>query len=401
MREAALMRVLILHNYYRLRGGEQSVVNAEHHLLESRGHEVRRLTFDNEHIPTGVGKWAAMLLSIYNPSSYRQTRAVLEEFRPDVMHVHNTFYVASPAVYKAARDCGVPVVQTLHNYRLICPSIYLMHKGEIYEKSVRRTFPIDAIRKRVTHDSLVQTLVVASITATHKLRGTYRKSIDRYIVFTEFAKSIFIRSSLGVPKDRFAIKPNFVQDPGWEADGKGDFYTFVGRLSPEKGINVLLKAALNGDFNLKILGDGPLKDEVVEASRQCEQIEYLGLQDRDSVLSTLRQSRGLIFPSLWYEGMPLVIVEALASGCPVIVSKLGNPMHMVEDGISGLHFEPGNPLDLLRQVKRMEDQVELRASLRQGARKNYEKNYSPERNYELLLKIYEDVVSESSQVSIK
>lgn len=388
------MRVLILHNYYRLRGGEQGVVNAEQDLLESHGHEVRRLTFDNEHIPSGVGKWAAMLRSIHNSSSYRQTRAVLEEFRPDVMHVHNTFYVASPSVYKAARDCGVPVVQSLHNFRLICPSIYLMHNGQIYEESVQKTFPVDAIRKRVTHDSFVQSLVVASITATHKIRGTYRKSIDRYIVFTEFAKSIFLQSSLGVPADRFAIKPNFIQDPGWDEDSKGDFYTFVGRLSPEKGINVLLKAALNGDFKLKILGDGPLKDDVIEASRQREQIEYLGLQGRESVLNTLRQSRGLIFPSLWYEGMPLVIVEALASGCPVVVSKLGNPGHMIEDRVSGLHFEPGDAMDLVRQVQHMEDQADLRRSLGQGARQAYEDHYTPERNYDSLLQIYNDVVRE-------
>ena len=394
------MKILVIHNRYRQQGGEDTVVEAEHELLESRGHAVQRLVFDNAEVQSGIGQLLSAAMSIYNVASYRRTHDTIQSFRPDVVHVHNTFYVASPSIYFAANDCGVPVVQTLHNYRLICPSVYLFHDGRIYEDNIQKLFPLRAVMNRVTQGSLMQSLVIATTTAWHKLRRTYRDRISRYIVFTEFAQSVFMRSSLGVSTEKFAVKPNFVPDPGHNIDHDGDKYLFIGRLTEEKGIRVLLRAAEENEFPLRIVGDGPLADEVSAAAGKLPHVEYMGPLPRDRVLEILAESRALIFPSLWYEGMPMVIIEALASATPVIASRLGNPKHMVHDGVGGLLFQPGNADDLAECVQRLERSSALRSTLREGARNLYESQYSPDSNYERLVEIYSEVSGVSSNLEM-
>ena len=391
------MKILLIHNAYRQRGGEDTVVEAEHELLERHGHYVERLMFDNEGIRRGLGQLISAAKSVFNRDSYRRTRAMIESFRPDVIHVHNTFYVASPSIYFAAADCGVPVVQTLHNYRLICPSVYLFHEGRVYEDNIRKLFPVGAIMKRVTQGSFVQSLVIAATTAIHKLRGTYRKRISRYIVFTDFARSLFLRSSLGVPTEKFVIKPNFVADPGCDVGHDGEKYLFIGRLTEEKGIRVLMEAARRHEFPLQIIGGGPLEDEIAAAAKELPHVEYLGLTPRERVLELLAEGRALIFPSLWYEGMPMVIIEAMASATPVIASRLGNPERMIEDGVGGLLFQPSNADDLVNCIRQLDHSSALRETLREGARRLYENRYSPDANYQQLIDIYADVSGVSAR----
>ncbi|GAB4422669.1 MAG: glycosyltransferase [Bacteroidia bacterium] len=386
------MRILIIHNYYQQRGGEDTVVATESALLRARGHEVELLTFHNDSI-AGWKKALYLFKSIYNPAAARQVRARIGAFRPDVVHVHNFFYVASPAIFYAARQAGVPVVMTLHNYRLICPSAFLYHEGQVYEESIDKIFPLQAIRKRVWNGSLIQTASIVAITGIHKLLGTFRTKVDRYIVFTEFARQLFLRSSLGVGEEKLYIKPNFVEDQGAADAPREDYYLFIGRLSPEKGIATLLDAVRRLKVPVVVLGDGPMRAEVEACAAQYPHLRYLGPRPRTEVLEHMRRCRALIFPSLWYEGMPMVIVEALSTGCPVLLSRLGNPMHMIEDGTVGLHFAPGDAADLQRCVERIEADPALRARMGQAARTSYEQHYSPDANYDLLMQLYRSLAA--------
>ncbi|MCB0840531.1 MAG: glycosyltransferase family 4 protein, partial [Bacteroidetes bacterium] len=284
------MKVLLVHNEYLQRGGEDTVFGIEKDLLESHGNEVDTLTFNNADIASFWDKARFMFKSIYNSDAYKKMEAKIKAFQPDVIHVHNFFYVASPSIFYAAKHHNVPIVQTLHNYRLICPSAYLYHNGEIYEDNVNKVFPIGAIFKKVWNNSLLQTASIASITAFHKMRNTFRDKVDGFIVFTEFAKSIFVNSSLQVPENQFFIKPNFTDDFGYNGGERGDYYLFIGRLSEEKGIEVLLDACEHYDFKLKILGDGPLRGLVESRAATNSNIDYLGPKPKTEVIQYLKSA---------------------------------------------------------------------------------------------------------------
>lgn len=371
---------------------------AEQSLLEERGNEVRVLMFDNANIKGGIKGIKSLIQSVYNRDAYKRVLAEIEDFQPDVMHVHNTFYVASHAVYHAAKHKKVPVIQTLHNYRLVCPSAFLFHKGDIYIQSVNKVFPLDAVLKRVWDNSFVKTFMIALTTALNKRKGTYQKLIDKYVVFTEFSKDIFLHSSLNLREEQLAIKPNFIPDPGVNSAEREDFYLFVGRLSPEKGISVLLEAAKKEGFPLYILGDGPLRHEVEAAEAESPNIKYLGHTSREEVLEYFKKTKALIFPSLWYEGMPMVIVECMASGAPIIVSDLGNPGVMVTHEANGLKFEAGNADELIKQVRKLEQNPHLVDAYSNASRNTYMDHYSPSANYQRLMEIYHSAINQNVNV---
>ncbi|MEM8890428.1 MAG: glycosyltransferase family 4 protein [Bacteroidota bacterium] len=392
------MRILLIHNYYLQKGGEDTVFRSETELLKSHGHEVEQLSFHNKDIDSAWGKISMFWKGLYNRKSYRLVEEKIAAFKPDIIHIHNLFYLASPSILYAARKMGVPVVMTLHNYRLICPSVYLYHKGRIYEDNIHKTFPVKAIFQKVWNNNLGLTALITLITSFHKYRNTWNKLIDGYIVFTEFAKSKFVGSSIKVPEKKFFIKPNFTEDNGCNLEHREDYYLFIGRLSEEKGMEVLLEAANKGNFRLEILGDGPFRDQVEALAAQNERVSYPGFLPKEEIVQKLKSCRALIFPSIWYEGMPMVILEALATGTPIIVSDLGNPGRMIEDRQSGLHFEPNNSESLLSKIAELDASPELQNKLVKGAREIYEKKYTPEENYETLLSVYENILQKSRQM---
>lgn len=385
------MRILLIHNQYLQRGGEDTVFEIEKNLLEENGDVVDTILFDNAIIKSWWSRIIYLIRSIYNRKAYRIVEEKIKTFRPDVIHLHNFFYVGSPAIFFAAKKHKVPIVQTLHNYRLICPSVYLYHDGDVYEESVDKIFPIKAIFKRVCNNSLLQTASIVTITAVHKWLGTFRNKVDGFIVFTPFAKQIFAKSSLNVAPEKFFIKPNFTEDFGVSDLPREDFFLFIGRLSEEKGIETLMKATEVYDFSLKILGDGPLRDLVETYAKDNPRIDYVGRKNKPEVIDTLKKAKALLFPSTWYEGMPMVILEALSTGTPVICSDLGNPAFMVEAGVSGLRFEPKNPQKLAEVIELLDKDEDLFQTLSQGARSIYEEKYSPSMNYNRLKEIYEKV----------
>lgn len=393
-----MLRILLLHNFYQQPGGEDAVFRAERDLLRAQGHPVETLEFHNQQIENGAwGKLKAGLFSFYNPGSARRLRMVIEAFQPDVIHIHNLFPVASPAVLWVARRAGIPVVMTLHNYRLICPGALLYADGQLYEQSVHRLLPWDAVRRGLYRGSRLQTAVVAAQTGLHKLLGTWRSGVARYLVLTEFARRRFLNSSLRLQPEQLVYKPNFIADPGAPQPGlqRGPHLLFVGRLSPEKGLRTLLAAAAAHALPLVVVGDGPLRAEVEACAAATPSVRYHGPAASAGVASAMRQCRALVMPSECVEGMPMVILEAFAAGTPVLASRRGGPGEMVQPGVNGLLFEPGDPEGLAQAAQAVLADEVLAARMGAAGRVSYETLYTPAINYAQLRALYEDVVAEA------
>jgi glycosyltransferase involved in cell wall biosynthesis len=380
------MRILLLHNKYKYAGGEDKVFEAEGDLLSSHNHQVERLVFDNSLIQTGLDKMLSGIMGVYNFKSANAVDKKIREFKPDILHVHNFFPLASPSIFYVAKRHKVPVVMTLHNYRLICPSALLYHNDRIYEKSLHSIFPIDAVIKGVYRNSILQTAGLAVMTTIHNLIGTWRNKIDKFITLTAFAKSKFLESRVNASPDQFMLKPNYIDDPGDGMETREDFFLYVGRLSEEKGIRVLLNAFKNPELKLVIIGNGPMLPEVESVVKERNNIQYLGFQPKDVIMDNLKRAKSLVFPSTCYEGFPLTILEALATGTPVIASRIGGIGEIVKDKFNGLLFEPGNEISLINALRELKNH-DLKA-LSANARKSYLESYTPEMNYKILMDIY-------------
>jgi glycosyltransferase involved in cell wall biosynthesis len=387
------MRILLVHNKYKQPGGEDYVFHRESELLSAHGHEVDHLIFDNASIRNSFDRLLSGIRTIYNPASARTLRKKIYEFRPDVIHVHNFLPLASPSIFFEARRQGVPVGITLHNYRLICPSATLFHNGGIYEASLHVLFPWDAVKKGVYRHSVLQTAAVALMTAVHNLIGTWRNRVDFYVALTQFSKAKFIESCLSIPAQKIVVKPNFVSDVGGNDAERSDFFLYIGRLTEEKGIAILLKAARLYSFRLVIAGDGPLRNVVEEAASKNQNISFVGQQGKEQVATLLRSCRALIFPSIWYEGFPITILEAFAASTAVIASRMGSMEEIIEDNANGLHFDPGDERDLVARIVEIHSFPEIGRRLGRNARKTYLNKYTAERNYGQLINIYQTAIT--------
>lgn len=378
----------MIHNRYRYQGGEDSVFQAEVQLLSSHGHEVNQLIFDNKDIPDNFNKYLQGFRGIYNVNSALTLQRQIELFNPDIIHVHNFFPLASPSIFYTAKKNNIPVVVTLHNFRLVCPSGTLYYNGEIYEENVRQLIPWKAVVKGVYRNSKLETLGLAGITVLHNLIGTWRHKVDKFIVLTEFARRKFLDSALRIDESQLIVKPNFVQDFGEGDKSRENFFLMVGRLSVEKGIDVVLKALTIRKFKIVIIGDGPLRDVVENASKTNPDLSYVGFQDKEVIVDYLQRCTALLLPSVCYEGFPMALLEAFATGTPSIVSGLGAMKEIVQNEENGLHFEPGNAQDLVDKVYMLLDNHQIAEKLGKQARISYLNNYTPEKNYLKLIDIY-------------
>jgi glycosyltransferase involved in cell wall biosynthesis len=388
------MRILQLHNYYQQPGGEDAVVAAEKDLLAQHGHAVELLSANNDGITSVARAAAAGLNTIYSRQSHASVRQAIRRFKPDVVHVHNFLPMLSPSVYYAARSEGVPVVQTLHNYRLICPSALLMRQGKVCEDCVGKVFPFPAVQHGCYRGSRSASAAVAAMLGTHRIAGTWQRGVDRYIALTEFGRQKFIHA--GLPAAKISVKPNFVPDlVPLLGGGQGGYAIFVGRLSEEKGVRTVLEAWSEGQipFPLKIVGDGPLSDEVRSAAAINCNIDWVGRRTSTEVFHLLRDAAFLVFASEWYEGMPLTIIEAFACGTPVLASRIGAAIEMIDSGSNGFYFEPANPASLVSAVNAILADKNLKCSLRSAARSRFERDYTATRNYEMLMRVYASAAS--------
>jgi glycosyltransferase involved in cell wall biosynthesis len=375
------MRVLQVHNFYQQAGGEDQVFAAEHDLLAARGHRVTQYTAHNDSL-VGISAVTMAARTVWNPAAYREIRSLIRAESIELLHAHNTFPILSPAVYYAARAEGVPVVQTLHNYRLLCPAATFFRAGAVCERCLGRRIPYAAVVNRCYRRSTGASLTAAAMLAGHRAAGTWQTKVDAYIALTSFAKNKFVEG--GLPARRIAIKPGFIEDPGY-GSGTGRYALFLGRVTEEKGVDVLCRAwsRLGGMLPLKVAGDGALRSSL----QAVPGVEYLGHCSHARALELLKQAAFLVVPSLWYEGFPMTVVEALACGTPVVASALGSLNELIEDGANGLRFAPGDAAAL---VSCIESGLECGrfAGMRGGARVCYEQNYTAKRNYDILMQIY-------------
>ena len=394
LRQGSLsMKVLIVHNRYRTAGGEESVVEEESNLLRQKGHDVRLFLEDNQHIlqePT----WKSALNAVWSVSTYRALTDIISDFKPDIAHFHNTFLRISPAAYYACQRKGVPVVQTLHNYRLACCNAFLYRNGRICEECLTKFAPYPGVIYGCWQQSSVKTIIPFAILTTHRLLRTWTKQVNMYIALTNFGKQKFMQ--MGIPASKITVKPNFVHMPFSQSEEREDFFLFVGRLSPEKGIMNLLNAWKRlANIRLIIIGDGPLYNDVqkFKQTHELHNIEIIGGLPREDVFRFMQRARCLVFPSEWYEGFPMVLIEAFSHGLPVIAFNIGGRGEIVVDGETGLLYRKWE--ELISKVNRLYDNPDIAKQMGVNARKRYEELYTPEQNYRMLLNIYRQVLETS------
>jgi glycosyltransferase involved in cell wall biosynthesis len=385
------MKILQVHNFYRQAGGEDRVAAAEQALLSGNGHEVFQYTVSND----AVSKMHSIALgvkTVWNGTTYREVRRFIAEKSIDIMHVHNTLPLISPAVYYAAAAQNVPVVQTLHNYRFLCPAATFYRQGEICELCLRKAIAYPAVLHGCYRGSIVASAAVCAMLAAHGFAGTYRRNIHAYIALTEFARSKFCEG--GLPAERILVKPNFLLDDPGAGNGQGGYALFAGRLTREKGVAAMLDAwaACPRALPLKIAGDGPMRRLVAERAAALANVEYLGPCERARLLALLKDATFLMFPSRWYEGMPMVLLEALACGTPVVAFALGSLNDLIVNGENGFKLPLEGTDDLVHLLMDQELPQKM-ASLRAGARAHFERHFTAQANYQLLNDIYQRTLS--------
>ncbi|MBW2494347.1 MAG: glycosyltransferase family 4 protein [Deltaproteobacteria bacterium] len=389
------MKILLVHNFYRQHGGESAVFEAERRMLEAAGHSVVSYTRDSKEIED-FGPWQRAALApaaVWARDSHREIGELIAREAPDVAHFTNTFPLISPSAYYACRDARVPVVQSIHNYRLVCPAAMLWRDGSVCEECIDRSL-LRSVQHACYHESRLTSAVLATALAIHRRCGTFTKLVDRYIALTEFARGKLVAG--GIPPERISIKPNFIDpDPGVR-EGSGNYALFAGRLTLEKGVHTLLDAwkRIGADIPLRIAGDGPLREALARRieTEGIAGISLLGSLTNDTMMRELRGARVLVFPSEWYEGMPMTILEAFACGVPTVSARLGGMQEMIEDGRNGLLVAPGDAEGIAARVRWLFEYESEAAELGRAARADYEARYTAAANYTQLLDIYRQAI---------
>ncbi len=382
------LRVLLVHNAYQQSGGEDSVVADELALLRRKGHEVIELRRDNQEIQT-ISRPSLAVQTLWSSATQRQALVLLREHRPAVVHVHNTFPLISPSLYWACARAGVPVVQTLHNFRLACPQAMFLREGRVCESCLGKT-PWPALAHGCYRNSRVQTAVVVGMLALHRTLKTFEQKVTRYIALNEFCKVKFIQA--GLPAQRIAVKPNFA-DVALPLRGRParQGMLFVGRLSPEKGIEVLAQAwgGCPG-LSLRVAGTGPAG----VALESQPGVQMLGHRSPVQVQAEMQSALALVLPSICFENFPRTLVEAFGAGLPVIASRIGALAELIHHGETGLLFNPGDAQDLGRVMRWAADHPLKMAEMGGNARACYESHYTPDINYEQLMTIYRSAIAD-------
>ncbi|PSB05261.1 glycosyltransferase [Merismopedia glauca] len=386
------MQILTAHNYYQIRGGEDESYTAEKKLLQTMGHQVEAYEEHNDRI-SSLSSLQLAQTSIWSSEVYHHLKQQFQATKYDLVHVQNFFPLISPSLYYAAKEAGIPVVQTLRNYRLLCPNALFFRNGKVCEDCIGQFVPISGIIHGCYRESQLATAGVAAMLSVHRGLQTWTKMVDAYITLTEFAKQKLVQG--GLPAAKIQVKPNFLSpDPGM-GTGSGGYALYVGRLSVEKGVDTLLEAwkGLAGHIPLKIIGDGPLAESVHLAAAQMPQVEVLGRLPPSQVYELMGEAMMVIFPSKWYETFGRVAVEAFAKGTPVIGANIGAIAELIDHRRTGLLFEPGNDEDLMTQVEWLLDRSQTWQEMRQHARLEYETKYTAEVNYQQMMEIYHSVCS--------
>ena len=394
------MKIVLVHNKYREAGGEDIVFESEKRLLERAGHSVTPYVRSNWEMQdhSVMARMAIVPAMLWSSNTRHEFADILDGVRPDIVHAHNTFMRITPSIYSACAERGIPVVQTLHNFRLLCPGGNFFRHGVICRECVDHNL-LRSVRHGCYRDSRGATAAVALMLAFHRALETYEKSVARFITLTKFAKQEFVAA--GFPPDKFVVKPNFSDEDPRERTGEGHYALFIGRIMENKGPRVLLNAWKNlyEHYPLQIVGDGPDRETLETEARELglSEISFRGRISREAVIQAIKSARFVIVPSVLYEGFPMCIVESFACGTPVLCSKLGGLAEIVEDRVTGLHFQPGDAGELARTVQWAWNHPSELDRMGHAARAEYEAMYTAEKNYSLLMEIYEQALAKAGR----
>lgn len=399
-------KILIVHNYYQIPGGEDVVVANEKKLLEEHGHEVILYTRDNKEINEMglLGKLGLFFTTIYNRRTYKEICELVTKEKIDVIHVHNMLNLISPAVFYAAKKCGVPVVNTIHNFRMLCPRATLYRNGKICEVCIKKGLEC-AIAKRCYRGSLSQTFVCVLASWIHRARGIYK--YVNYICLTDFNKDKLLEINGGqngkiIYSEKVYVKPNFmdISDMHYIPESDRDNYVlYAGRLDETKGIDILLEACGKTKIKVLIAGSGPMEDLVksrVDTDLK-NSAEYLGMLSHEEVVEYMKRAKALVLPTRWYEGFPMSIAESFSVGTPVIGPDMGNVGNIVKDGITGYLFKNGDVNSLTETINIFAKEADVSGSpihndIYLGAFEEFESKYNSEINYTILRDIYNSIM---------
>ena len=385
-------RILMVHNFYQIGGGEHTVFENEKKLLRENGHYLAEYTRDNTELnESRIKKILLPFTAVFSFKTYREIKKIIRKEKIDIVHCHNTFPLISPAVYYAAWNCGVPVVQTIHNFRFLCPNGVFFSAGKVCEDCLHKGLHC-GIKKGCYRNSRIQTIVVANMLTVHRLLGTYKKL--RYIFLTDFNRKKFHKLLGSKVKHEF-IKPNFeyIDLPAYNVE-KNESFVFVGRLEENKGITFLLDAWRNNNRDLYIFGDGTYKDDVIQAGKNNPFIHYMGFRPQNEIFEYIQKSKALIFPSELYEGFPMTLIEAFSLGTPVICTDIGNGADIVKKAKAGVAFKLHSLDDFNKAILKIDCDVEMYS---QNARETYERFYTPDENYKQLKSIYKTVINKNGE----
>lgn len=393
---------MIIHNRYQQYGGEDTVVDQEAALLKNAGHSVSFYFRSNNEVNNGLLKKLLLPVTmVWSLKTYRDISHLLRKDRPDVVHVHNTFFMISPAVFFACKRAKVPVVQSLYNPRLMCLGASLNRKGTVCEECINRRFPYPGILHKCYKKSFILSSFVATMLSIHKVVRTMNWGIDLYICATNFYRKKYIEAGLEPAKIR--VKPHFVfPDPLCRISTPEDYAIFIGRLDPEKGVLTILEAWKSlKDITLKMRAAGQLMDDVLsQKDREHLPIELIKKQGKEALADLIKKARFLIFASEGlYETFGMVLIEAFSCGVPVISSKVGVMEEIVRDHETGLFFESGNSNDLAEKVRWAYNHKKEMVDMGKNARKEFEKKYTADGNSKMLIDIYHEAISTIAQAS--
>jgi glycosyltransferase involved in cell wall biosynthesis len=397
------MKILLAHNHYQQLGGEHTAVEAQLALLRKHDHQIITYTKDNAAIESFDLYERALFFprTIFSFETYEQIRDLIRRERPDVAHIHNVFPLISPAIYRALSDADVPIVQTIHNFRFLCPNSLFYTHDRICERC-KHGNTLHAIRWRCYRESYALSALYASSIGLHRRWGTFRK-INRFLALSEFSAHKFVESGL-TTADRIRVLGNFLPDP---IPGPGSFASrepfilYLGRLSAEKGVIVLLEAmATLPQLQLKIGGDGPQMQALQELAHQrgLRNVEFLGRVTGEVKWELLRRAQAVVVPSVWYEHFPFAVLESMAAGTAVVASNLGSLPHLVADGDTGMLFRPGDANHLQQQLAALVSNPAEALRMGQNARTAVERNWTASRHYSRLMEIYQEAAGEPSRV---
>jgi len=400
------MRILLFHNRYQLPSGEDTVLEHEMDLLRGHGHTLEVVIVGNKNLNINniFSSMCIGLQTIWNHNSKKIVQNAIENFQPDIIHIHNFFPIYSPSIYWAISKYKIPIVQTLHNYRIICANGLLFRDEHPCELCIGRKVPLPAVIYKCYRNSRIATLPLFFMQLFHKFIGTFQFKIDAYIVLTQFAREKFLLG--GLKEDKVFIKPNFIPDPLPAAKlnpmrSRKKQFIFVGRLAYEKGVDLILEAWNEiklPDWTLIIVGDGPDRHKLQSNFREVEGVEWTGWLEKREIMDLISHSSFLILASRWFEGFPMVLLEAISMGTPVVAPNHGSFSEIISNGKMGLLFEPNNVPSLSNTLASL---TKLPARnldiMSQNAREAFENYYSSERNYNKILEIYNKVLNKTNE----